>query len=66
MATLSTANPTRIGLESDLFQRVDRSATNRLSHGTVHLGPIFTSEYRTFPVKSRAHVRNLLNSGVMP
>jgi len=37
MATMSATNPTQIGLESDLFQRVDRSANNHLSHGTGRL-----------------------------
>lgn len=65
MATLYTTNTTRIGLESDLLQRDDRSATNRLSHGTSHSGPIRNSEYGNFPVKSRADVRHL-NRGVVP
>jgi len=59
MATLSTTNPTRIGLESDLLQRDDRSVTNRLRHGTGRLGPIRNSEYGKFPVKSRSDVRHL-------
>jgi hypothetical protein len=39
IATFSTTNPTWVDLDANPRLRGERSATNRLNHGTATLGP---------------------------